>query len=101
VRKYWHDLVGAFSDFSFQVVEVRDLGDHTLSALDVTNSAPSALNGPERGSGVTDDAPGTGGANPVVEQVNWILAEIRDGRVVGWGTFRSEAEAPEAAGLRE
>jgi hypothetical protein len=59
------------------------------------------VSGPERGSGVPDDAPGTDSANPVVKQFNWILGEIRDGRVVGWGTFRSEAEALEAAGLRE
>ena len=37
----------------------------------------------------------------MIEQVSWILAEWRDERVVWWCHCRSEAEALEAAGLRE
>jgi hypothetical protein len=34
----------------------------------------------------------------MIDQVSWILAEIRNGRVIWWGTFRTEADALEAAG---
>jgi hypothetical protein len=40
-------------------------------------------------------------AEDAIEQVNWILGEMRDGRILWWRTFRSEAEALEASGLRE
>jgi hypothetical protein len=40
-------------------------------------------------------------AAPMVDQVSWILVEMRDGRVAWWCHCRSEADALEAAGLRE
>ena len=38
---------------------------------------------------------------PMIDQEVWILAEIRNGRVIWWGTFRTEADALAAVGLRE
>ena len=101
VRKYWDDLVGAFSDTNIQVIEVRELGNRTLTALEVGYSVPPALDPPQRRSeAAIRSAPGTDSAD-VIAQVNWILAEIRNGRILWWRTFRTEAEALEAAGLRE
>ena len=37
----------------------------------------------------------------MIDQLSWVLSEIRNGRVIWWGTFRTEAEALEAAGLSE
>jgi len=37
----------------------------------------------------------------MIDQANWILAEMRDKRIVWWRTCRSEAEALAAAGLSE
>jgi len=39
-------------------------------------------------------------AVPMIDQPSWVLSEIHDGRVVWWGTFRTEREALEAAGSR-
>jgi hypothetical protein len=33
--------------------------------------------------------------------MSWVLAEVRNGRVLWWGTFRTEPEALEAVGLRD
>lgn len=65
--------------------EVRELGDRTLAAARVS----------------AHGAHGMESAAPMIDQVNWILAEWSDERVVWWGTYRSEAEAFEAVGLRE
>jgi hypothetical protein len=85
VREWWEDLFGAFPDFSFRVDQVRELGDRTLGAARIS----------------AHGAHGMDSAAPMIEQVSWILAEWRDERVVWWCTCRSEAEALEAAGLRE
>jgi hypothetical protein len=75
----------AFPDFSFRVDQVRELGDRTLGAARIS----------------AHGAHGMDSAAPMIEQVSWILAEWLDERVVWWCTCRSEAEALEAAGLRE
>ena len=85
VREWWEDLFGAFPDFSFRVDEVRELGDRTLGAARISGHG----------------AHGMDSSAPMIEQVSWILAEWRDERVVWWCNCRSEAEALEAAGLRE
>jgi hypothetical protein len=46
-----------------------------------------------RGHGAVSDTP--------VEQRLWIVCEWRNRKAVWWQTFRSEAEALEAVGLRE
>jgi|SRR4051794_139528 len=84
VREWVHDLFGAFPDFSFRIDDVRDLGDRTLIRAGVSGSG----------------AHGMDSAGPMIDQVNWILAEIRNGRVVWWGTFDTEADALEAVGLQ-
>lgn len=33
IRRWWADLLDVFPDFAVEVIEVRDLGDMTLSAL--------------------------------------------------------------------
>jgi hypothetical protein len=37
----------------------------------------------------------------MIDQVSWVPAEIRNGRVIWRGNFRTEPEALEAVGLRE
>ena len=84
VREWWDDLFGAFPDFSFGLDEVRDLGDRTLGAARIT----------------ANGAHGMDSTAPMVEQVSWILAEMRDEKIVWWCHCRTEAAALEAAGLR-
>ena len=81
VRRWWQDLFSVFPDWHIEIVEVRDLGDRTLAVLDV------------RGHGGQSSAP--------VGQVLWQLAEWPDGKLAHMSTYATEAEALEAAGLRE
>ena len=46
-------------------------------------------------------AHGMDSAGPMIDQVSWVPAEIRNGRVIWRGNFRTEPEALEAVGLRE
>jgi ketosteroid isomerase-like protein len=81
IRSWWENVLRVFPDFSTEVEEVRDLGDVTV--------ARALL----RGHGTGSDAPW--------EQTQWHVAEWRDKKVIRWRIFMSEAEALEAAGLRE
>jgi ketosteroid isomerase-like protein len=81
IRRWWESLFENLPDFTIEVVEVRDHGDLTIGV---------ARN---RARGVVSETP--------VEQRLWLVAEWRDSKVVWWQTFRSEAEALEAAGLSE
>jgi ketosteroid isomerase-like protein len=81
VRSWWDNLVGVFPDFRSEVEEVRDLGDVTVARVRLC------------GQGMGSDAP--------TEQKSWVVYEWRDKKTIWWGTFRSEAEALEAAGLSE
>ncbi len=81
VREWWEDLLGIFPDLCFDVLEVRDVGDLMLAALRL------------RGHGVDSDTP--------FEERVWGTGEWHSGKLVWWQTFGSEAEALEAAGLRE
>jgi ketosteroid isomerase-like protein len=81
IRRWWQNLLGTFPDYAIEVVEVRDLGKVALGVLRV------------RGHGAGSDTP--------FEDMLWQLAEWRHEKVVWWEVFRSEAEALEAAGLRE
>jgi hypothetical protein len=62
-------------------VEVRDLGDSLIVAVRV------------RGQGVEGGVP--------IDEVWWQTIKVRDGKARWWRNFGSEAEALEAAGLRE
>ena len=81
IREWWEDLLGIFPDLSFEVLEVRDLGDLSLAALRL------------RGHGADSDTP--------FEEIVWGASQWRSGKVVWWQSLGSEAEALEAAGLRE
>ena len=81
IREWWEDLLGVFPDLSFDVVEVRDLGEPMIAALHL------------RGHGLGSDAP--------FEERVWTAGEWRDGKLVWWQMFGSEAEALEAVGFSE
>ena len=81
VRRWWKDLLGAFPDFSIEVVEVRDVGDLTLAA------------GILRGHGAGSDTP--------TEATIWQVCSWRRGKCIWWRSFDTRDEALEAAGLSE
>ena len=81
IREWWKDLLMVFPDFQVEAIEVRDLGEWTVLAARVS------------GHGADSGAP--------FEQPIWQATQWRDGKVVRWATFDTEAEAVEAAGLSE
>jgi hypothetical protein len=81
VRGWWKNLFGVFPDFSGDIEEVRDLGNVTVTRVHLS------------GQGMGSDAP--------TEQKSWVVTEWRDKKTIWWCVCRSEAEALEAAGLRE
>ena len=81
IRSWWESMFSVFSEYAAEIDEVRDLGDVTFGR--------ARLLGRGTGSGVA------------VEQAQWHVVKWRDGVVVHWRTFPSEAEALEAAGLSE
>jgi ketosteroid isomerase-like protein len=78
IRRWWASANAAFPDFGTDVLEIRDLGDFTLAEIR------------NRGRGAVGGTP--------VEQESWHVAEWRDGKIVWWGAYGTEAEALEAAG---
>ena len=80
VREWLDDLFGAFPDFSIRLEDVREVGDRTLARAPISAHGAHDM-----------DSPG-----PIIDQVSWVVSEIRNGRVIWWGTFRTEAEALEA-----
>jgi SnoaL-like domain len=81
IRRYWRDVLAASPDFTAEVVDVRDLGDGTLTKLVA------------RGHGAGSDVP--------YEQTLWSVSRGRGGAKAVWiANFATEAEALEAAGLR-
>jgi len=85
VREWLDDLFGAFPDFSIRLEDVREVGDRTLARTRIS----------------AHGAHGMDSATPMIDQISWVVAEIRNGRAIWWGTFRTEAEALEAAGVSE
>jgi ketosteroid isomerase-like protein len=81
VRRWWETLLSVYPDFTSEIEEVRDLGDVTVAQQRF------------RGQGIQSDAP--------IEQMQWFVTQWRGGKAIWWRTFQSEAEALEAAGLRE
>ena len=81
IRRNWHEVLAVSPDFTLEVVEVRDLGDATLTKLVA------------RGHGAGSDIP--------LEQALWSVARVRGEKVVSIANFATEAEALEAVGLRE
>jgi hypothetical protein len=68
-------------DFDAEVIGIREVGALTISNVRA------------HGRGEGSDTP--------FEDAIWVVSQLRDGKVVWWQTFASEAEALEAAGLRE
>ena len=81
VRSWWEGFLDVVPDFSMEIEEVQAFGAITV--------ARTRLRGHGVGSGATMD------------QTGWQVAEWREKKCVRWRTFENEAEALEAAGLRE
>jgi ketosteroid isomerase-like protein len=82
VREWWRTLFAVFPDFSSEVLEVREpRRDCLIVSIRV------------RGHGVEGGAP--------FEEVWWQAIKARDGKAIWCQNFGTEAEALEAAGLRE
>lgn len=81
IRQWWQNLLDAIPDYTLETVEARELGDLTLTTLRT------------RGHGADSDTP--------VEDTVWVVVDWRDKKVVRWRVLSTQAEALEAAGLRE
>jgi ketosteroid isomerase-like protein len=81
IRSWWENVKGVWSDLSSEIEEVRDLGDVIVARIRL------------RGHGIGSDAPW--------EQTQWHVTEWRQRKVIRWRVYADEAEALEAAGLRE
>ena len=81
IREWWGSLFAVFPDFQAQIEEVKDPGDLSLARVR------------QHTQGTENDAP--------ADQTQWHLSEWRDGKVLRWQVFVSEADALEAAGLSE
>ena len=81
IRRWWQNMLDASPDRTVEIVEVRDLGDVTLTLIHA------------RGHGAVSDIP--------YEETIWSVARWCGKKAVWWGVFPTEAEALEAAGLRE
>jgi ketosteroid isomerase-like protein len=81
VRDWWERLLDVYPDFTAEVEDVRDLGDRTIARVWF------------HGHGVASDVP--------IGQTMWQVAEFRHGQIIGWRFVSDEADALEAAGLRE
>jgi hypothetical protein len=81
VRIWWEESLAVLPDLKAEIHKVRDLGNRTV------------LRGQLRGQGVSSGAS--------FERALCVAVEWRDKKLVWWYAFGSEAEALEAAGLRE
>jgi ketosteroid isomerase-like protein len=81
ISRWWKDLFDVIPDLTIEVAEVRDLGDVTLvkSCYD--------------GHGATSETP--------FVTTNWLCLRWRERKCVWWISKPTEAEALEAARLRE
>jgi ketosteroid isomerase-like protein len=81
VRRWWESIFRVFPDFDTEMIGARAVGDLTISEVRA------------HGSGEGSETP--------FEDAIWVVSHVRDGKVVRWRTCASQAEALEAAGLRE
>lgn len=81
IRWWWDRIRETFPDLRYEIQETRDLGETVIVKFRNT------------GSGATSGAP--------IELTLWSVFSLRDGKVIGWESFRTEAEALDAAGLSE
>jgi hypothetical protein len=82
VRSWWEESFAVFPDLRAEVNETRGLGDRT-----------TFTRGRIRGQGA--------GSGASIERAMWLANEWRDKKAVWWCAFGSEAEAFDAARLRE
>ena len=82
VRTWWDETFAVLPDLRAEVYEVRDLGGETY-----------VVHGRLRGRGAGSGAP--------IERRMWLAVTWCDQKEVWWASFESEAEALEAARLRE
>jgi ketosteroid isomerase-like protein len=73
VREWWNGIVTTFPDWDPSIVDVREIGDVVVIHAHATGQAASS------GVGIDDDF--------------WQAAEVRDGKISRYATFRTEAEA--------
>jgi ketosteroid isomerase-like protein len=81
IRRWWRTILDASPDRMIEIVEVRDLGDVTLTRAQA------------RGHGAVSQIP--------YEETIWSVARWRGKKAVWWGVFPTKAEALEAVGLGE
>ena len=81
VRQWWRETLEILPDLRVELKEVRDLGDTVL--------AHGRLSGHGAGSGAS------------FQRTYWGRFHCRDGRILWWYAFQTEAEALEAVGPRE
>jgi|SRR3954467_12997084 hypothetical protein len=79
LRRGWESFLGAFRDYNLAAEELRDLGDVTLAHM--------------RGLGHEADS-----ATPLFV---WIPMRWRDGKLIWWRTYSTEADALAAVELLE
>ncbi len=81
IREWWGSIFGVFPDFDAEVLGIQGVGDMTISNVQA------------HGRGEGSDTP--------FEDAIWVVSQLRDGKVVRWQTFSTEAAALEAARLSE
>jgi ketosteroid isomerase-like protein len=81
IRRWWGHLVEFLPDVVLDIATVRDVGDLTV------------IGGRMRGRAAGSDTP--------LDEALWTAGEWRDGRCVWWGTYDTEAQALQAARLRQ
>jgi ketosteroid isomerase-like protein len=81
VCRWWKDLLDFIPDVKVEPVEIRELGEVMV------------VHCRYRGHGATSDAP--------VAEMTWMAWRWRNGKCAWWSSHATEAQALEAAGLRE
>jgi ketosteroid isomerase-like protein len=81
ICRWWQTLFDVWPDYTAQVVEMRDLGDLTITAAQM------------EGHGAGSDIPS--------QETIWQVARLRRGKCVWWGTYSTRDEALEAVGQSE
>jgi ketosteroid isomerase-like protein len=78
IRRWWQNMLDASPDRTVEIVEVRDLGDVTLTLIHA------------RGHGAVSDVP--------YEETIWSVARWCGKKAVWWGVFPTEAEPSKRRG---
>ncbi len=81
IRRWWEETFTVLPDINVEAHEVRDLGSSLF------------VHGTLRGHGAESGVP--------IERPLWQVVERQDRKTVRWRVFESQAEAIEAAELRE